>query len=507
MSNFLKFSLIFLSSIYLLGCGINVEPLPSSIFNIQNNNCQAPCNVTFNYEGNGGKITWDFGDGTTSNEKNPLHLYQTGGSYDVKLRITGNSGSVGSKSLVTILPQIGYYNASYGGGGSDDRGLYAISDKNGNIYVAGYYGGTANFYGQTVSAFKKEEMFVAKFNSSGQILWIRPNRISTIVHPTGLALDNSGYVFVSYDSPDSDYSGYIRYEAERGIDTGSNMELQFTDGTHIKNIACSSDNYIYFSGYFTKSFNGVVNSTNQPRGFLAKYSQERFLLKSSILDKVPSVIDNVKIIGNNTIYATGYANQNNYNKTFINKLDNNLSTNWIKYESGSNAYQPSYNFGTTLAIDGQGSIYLAKSYTGKGVTFDNISITNTNSVSSSSNYILKYTSDGTLVWLKSTNNEMVPNGIFNDSDGNIWLTGSVTVATTTPVVQQLAVHKYNLSNGNLISQKYPVTTKNEIIGTSVTTDSNKNIIVTGWYRGSQQIGGNLLPSLGGDDFYMLKFKE
>ena len=37
--------------------------------------------------------TWDFGDGTTSNEQNPAHTYQNTGSYTVRLTVVGPKGS------------------------------------------------------------------------------------------------------------------------------------------------------------------------------------------------------------------------------------------------------------------------------------------------------------------------------------------------------------------------------------------------------------------------------
>ena len=36
-----------------------------------------------------GNVTWDFGDGTTSNEANPIHKYAKAGTYQVKLTIDG----------------------------------------------------------------------------------------------------------------------------------------------------------------------------------------------------------------------------------------------------------------------------------------------------------------------------------------------------------------------------------------------------------------------------------
>ena len=37
----------------------------------------------------GDVFLWDFGDGQTSSEKDPVHVYSTGGTYDVKLSVTG----------------------------------------------------------------------------------------------------------------------------------------------------------------------------------------------------------------------------------------------------------------------------------------------------------------------------------------------------------------------------------------------------------------------------------
>jgi hypothetical protein len=36
---------------------------------------------------------WEFGDGETSDERQPVHVYQTAGTYDVRLTVTGSGGS------------------------------------------------------------------------------------------------------------------------------------------------------------------------------------------------------------------------------------------------------------------------------------------------------------------------------------------------------------------------------------------------------------------------------
>jgi hypothetical protein len=35
---------------------------------------------------------WDFGDGAVSNERNPVHVYESPGSFDVRLTVTGSGG-------------------------------------------------------------------------------------------------------------------------------------------------------------------------------------------------------------------------------------------------------------------------------------------------------------------------------------------------------------------------------------------------------------------------------
>lgn len=49
-----------------------------------------------------GNITWDFGDGQTSNEVNPTHKYATAGKYQVKLTIDG----VGSRTYPLLISDI-----------------------------------------------------------------------------------------------------------------------------------------------------------------------------------------------------------------------------------------------------------------------------------------------------------------------------------------------------------------------------------------------------------------
>ncbi len=46
--------------------------------------------------------TWDFGDGGSSNDPNPLHKYAAEGKYTVRLTVANGSGSSTAERMVTI---------------------------------------------------------------------------------------------------------------------------------------------------------------------------------------------------------------------------------------------------------------------------------------------------------------------------------------------------------------------------------------------------------------------
>lgn len=48
--------------------------------------------------------TWDFGDGTAGNERNPVHDYATGGTYTVRLIVENEGGSSEVSQQITVAP-------------------------------------------------------------------------------------------------------------------------------------------------------------------------------------------------------------------------------------------------------------------------------------------------------------------------------------------------------------------------------------------------------------------
>jgi PKD repeat protein len=84
-------------------------PPPVADFDASNRVGNAPLSVVFEDRSIGeiSSVTWNFGDGQTSAERNPTHVYEEAGSYDVTLSVTGPYGdhSVTKSAFVEVKPE------------------------------------------------------------------------------------------------------------------------------------------------------------------------------------------------------------------------------------------------------------------------------------------------------------------------------------------------------------------------------------------------------------------
>ncbi|MEM1320161.1 MAG: PKD domain-containing protein [Bacteroidota bacterium] len=78
---------------------ITVEPAPTAEFSFTSTDGE----VTFdNSSANGETYEWDFGDGNSSTEENPVHTYATSGNFEVTLIVTNDCGSDTTTMMVSI---------------------------------------------------------------------------------------------------------------------------------------------------------------------------------------------------------------------------------------------------------------------------------------------------------------------------------------------------------------------------------------------------------------------
>lgn len=77
---------------------------PVAIFTQDRYIGRAPLTVHFTDRSLGNPVTWEwrFGDGSMSDQKNPVHTYTTPGVYVVRERVTNNAGSDTAYSVVVV---------------------------------------------------------------------------------------------------------------------------------------------------------------------------------------------------------------------------------------------------------------------------------------------------------------------------------------------------------------------------------------------------------------------
>jgi PKD repeat protein/ABC-type branched-subunit amino acid transport system substrate-binding protein len=78
---------------------------PIAAFALNGSVGSAPFTVSFANRsfGNVNSLRWDFGDGTSSTEANPVHTYTTPGQYTVILTVTGQGGQDTGIAFITVL--------------------------------------------------------------------------------------------------------------------------------------------------------------------------------------------------------------------------------------------------------------------------------------------------------------------------------------------------------------------------------------------------------------------
>ena len=77
-------------------------------------------------------------------------------------------------------------------GTSADEAIAVATDASGNTYAAGYFTGTASFGGTNLTSQGGEDLFVAKYNVAGTLLWVTAAGGSGNDRLSGIALDSGG---------------------------------------------------------------------------------------------------------------------------------------------------------------------------------------------------------------------------------------------------------------------------------------------------------------------------
>ena len=359
-----------------------------------------------------------------------------------------------------------------GNGTYIDYGLGVAVDNNHNVIVTGMHFDNAMFGASSVSGYGYQDAFVAKYDSTGTLLW---------VHGIGGGEQDWGYA-VATDASDNIYI------------TGT---------------------YAWYAVHFTATDSLPISAPQATNCFIAKYDANgNFLWARSggaSYSKSSAVATDAS---GNAIISGFYNGSINFSSNILSGGASNLF--FVKYSPTGNVVWA--KSGTTISMcgtnalkcDAAGNIY-ATGKISQNITFGASTYSHQGG---DDMYTAKFDSGGNIQWFQLEGNALVAsttannfdcgNGIDVDNSGNVYVAGSVldTFISAT-FYQSLAIVKYNNSGVRQWIHSYGY---NDIdVCNSLGLDAAGNPYVTGTYSGALTIGSSVLPTASDPDIFIAKF--
>ncbi len=324
-------------------------------------------------------------------------------------------------------------------------------DSSGNVYVSGIFQATTDFdddaviAGDTKVSSGGSDAYIAKYNSSGVLQWVKTFGSSTNESATSIQVDDSGNIFLAgsisststvdfdednvvsgdthtcagqYDAFIVKYnsSGVLQWAKTMG---GSNWEQS-------EHMRLGSDGYLYLVGDITGTSvdfdeeNVVSGDTKSATGgqdvFLAKYSSSTGLLQwvkvygganwDSGYTLEIDASNNVLVVGelgdgsadfDRDAVIPGDTQSGNDSDAYVAKYNSSGVFQWAKVVGGSG-----YDAAWGVDSNSSGEVFFSGSFEETGVDFDRDNSISGDTIDSNNGdfFLAKYTSSGVLRWVK-----------------------------------------------------------------------------------------------------------
>ncbi|MGC9314344.1 MAG: hypothetical protein ACP5G4_01815 [bacterium] len=341
-----------------------------------------------------GTIRWANRAGSTSSFERGYdaafydgYIYYTGRfsqTYYQGSTSTGVTSSGSDDMFLTKYSSSGTYQwVVKGGGTSSDYGCGIAISSSGDIYVVGYFNGTATFGSYNVTSAGGGDVFLAKYNTSGVCQWVRSAGGTGYDYGLQVDVDPSGNVYIC---------GHFQNTA--------------TFGSY--NVTSSGSSDMFVAKYNSSGTCQWVRS-----GGSTEYDEAR----------------GVAVDGNN-VYVSGYFGNANFTASsqtltniggsdvFMLKYNTSGTLQWARKGGGTSG-----DMGYRCSIDGAGNGYVIGSFSGTA-TFTDTSIT---SAGDDDIFVTCYDSDGDVQYVKYAGGTTQGwgKGIKIGSDGYAYTTGTI----------------------------------------------------------------------------------
>ena len=360
------------------------------------------------------------------------------------------------------------------GDGASEHGLGVAVDSAGNVIVVGYFEGTIDLGGDTLTTGGGSDMFLAKYDASGAHLWSRRFGDTGLDACNDVVFDGAGDLLViGHFQNTVDFGGGALTSAG-GLDIvvakydngGSHIWSQRLGGTGTDlgmNIATGSGGNVVVTGMFEDTVDfggGPLTSAGVDDIFVAKYDA-----------------------GGTHVWSQRF---------------------------GDGTYD--YGYGT--AVDGVGAVVVTGSFLGT-IDFGGGLLT---SAGNFDIFVAKFDAGGSHVWSKRFGDIWLDDGIAIavDGTGHVVVTGNFSGTVDFgggPLMSgnnsdDVFVAKYDAAGTHVWSQGFGDPTCGLFcrdLGEGITVDSAGGVFVTGSFEGTVDFGGGALTSAGQNDIFVAEY--
>ena len=394
-----------------------------------------------------------------------------------------NQSVGGSDIFVTEYNSSGALQWAQRAGGYSTNYARAVGvDANGNVYVTGSAYGPANFGGINLTGSSGQNFFLAKYNNAGAIQWVQPSSGgSSDVYGIGLAVDSAGNSY-----------------ALAVVDQLSGQATNITFGSTTVPIPATGETPLTILVKYDST--GTVHWTQ-----LLGSSEEVYAPKV-VLDAAGNVYVRGIFVSTLTIGTSNLVGSAGLKNMFIAKFSDSGNLAWVLQPQSQSQGKAMSDGG--VAVDPAGDVYVSGMYVtnlnfGGGITLTNAGYYNA--------FLAKYNSSGAIQWARSAGSTIFNIFLDNalDSAGNVYVGGTLCSAavgnTNSPVA---VVSKYDPSgnvqwaysaNGSPATS-FPITSW--IAKCAV--DSSNNCFLAGLYQGTNTFGTNALQPQETWNFFLAK---
>lgn len=373
------------------------------------------------------------------------------------------------------------------GGVWQDVSLGVSADGLGNVYTSGY----------TVVPRSRGDAFVGKYDSGGNLLWTDYLGTSRDTRSRAVSADRLGHVYISGYTQDSlggpNAGGYDAFVSKYDSEGNVLWIRQFGTGVSDEATGVSADGLgnVYVSGFTFGSLGGP--NAGFEDAFVSKYDSAGNLLwtrqfgtmsRDSSLGVSADALGNAYVSGRIDGYQAGRDYWWAY-KAFVSKYNPEGNLLWT-HELSTGVSDES----SGVSVDGLGSVYVCGTTTDwPGAPYKNDAL------------VSKCDSEGILLWTRQlgTRWEDCGCGVSADELGNVYISGMTWGSLDGPKAgaTDAFVSKYN-SEGDLLWTRH-LGTEGVEWGHGISVDRLGSVFISGYTSGS--LGG---PNAGGYDAFVAK---